>query len=289
MHASAIAMAQQMYKVIEKREKENADAGYAAASAHGRGRSTSLMSDEPTPMRFGNLQEAAQRLAQERLAKLHDENYKNREYLDYYGSPGPSPRLSKGRFRRRASSDTSLEEGRDIRSQALYSSKMSQIDAKTRQRDRDMLLAVAQRNVQRSLQGIDERVYAQTGRPTPSMMAQETLPMGIAQQRVQHHQQLQQQPQGDKVAIGHGAVVDRSSVDALAFRNVQPVLHQINDQSDAKQARETEIKLDEEEAKRQIEREREREEELKEVDRQLKGRSKIPLGNKYFANPNTRT
>lgn len=291
MHASAVAMAQQMYKVMEKREKENADAGYAAASAHGRGRSTSLMSDEPTPMRFGNLQEAAQRLAQERLAKLHDENYKNREYLDYYGSPRPSPRISKGRFRRRASSDTSLEEGRDIRSQALYTSNISQIDAKTRQRDRDMLLAVAQRNVQRSLQGIDERVYAQTGRPTPSMMAQETLPMGIAQQRVQqqHQQQQQQQPQGDKIAIGHGALVDRSSVDELAFRNVQPVLHQINDQSDAKQARETEMKLDEEEAKRQIEREREREEELKEVDRQLKGRSKAPSGNKNFANPNTRT
>ena len=133
-----------------------------------------------------------------------------------------------------------------------------------------MLLAAAQRNVQRSLQGIDERVYAQTGRPTPSMMGRESLPMAIAQQRVQ--QQQPQQQQGDKVAIGNGAVVDRSSVDALAFRNVQPVLHQINDKSDAQQARKTEIKLDEEEAKRQIEIEREREQELKEIDRQLKGK-----------------
>ncbi|KFY33631.1 hypothetical protein V494_07463 [Pseudogymnoascus sp. VKM F-4513 (FW-928)] len=278
-HASAIAMAQQMYKVMEKKEKENADAGYAAASAHGRGRSTSLMSDEPAPMRLGNLQEAAQRLAQERLAKLHnDDDYKNREYLDYYGSPRPSQRLSKGRFRRRASSDTSLEESRDrtrdIRSQApLYSSNISQIDAKTRQRDRDMLLAAAQRNVQRSLQGIDERVYAQTGRPTQAMMGQESLPMGIAQQRVQQQQQ-QQQPQGEKVSIGHGALVDRSTVDALAFRNVQPVLHQIHDKSDAKVARETERKLDDEEVKRQIERDREREEEFKEIDRQLKEHDK---------------
>ncbi|KFX95503.1 hypothetical protein V490_03817 [Pseudogymnoascus sp. VKM F-3557] len=276
MHASAIAMAQQMYKVMEKREKETGEAGYAAASATGRGRSTSLMSDEPTPMRFGNLQEAAQRLAQERLAKLHDENYKNREYLDYY-SPQPQPAQKQRRFRRRASSDTSLEESRDrtrdIRSQApLYSSNLSQIDAKTRQRDRDMLLAAAQRNVQRSLQGIDERVYAQTGRPTPSMMGRDSLPMGIAQQRVQQ-QQSQLRPQ-DRVSIGNGAMVDRSSVDALAFRNVQPVLHQIHDKSELKQARQTEIKLDEDEAKRQIEREREREEELKEIDRQLKEHDK---------------
>ncbi|OBT80565.1 hypothetical protein VF21_00425 [Pseudogymnoascus sp. 05NY08] len=279
MHASAIAMAQQMYKIIEKREKETGDAGHAATAAHGRGRSTSLMSDEPTPMKYGNLQEAAQRLAQERLAKLHDENYKNREYLDYYGSPQPSQRLSKGRFRRRASSDTSMEESRGRRqnvrfqaAQPLYSSNLSQVDAKTRQRDRDMLLAAAQRNVQRSLQGIDERVYAQTGRPTPSMMGQETLPMAIAQQRVQQQQGPQQR--GDKVSIGNGAVVDRSSVDALAFRNVQPVLHQINTKSDAEQARRTEIKLDEEEAKRQIERERERDQELKEIDRQLKEHDK---------------
>ncbi|KFY32589.1 hypothetical protein V493_00058 [Pseudogymnoascus sp. VKM F-4281 (FW-2241)] len=270
MHASAIAMAQQMYKVMEKREKETGEAGHAAAAAHGRGRSTSLMSDESTPMRFGNLQEAAQRLAQERLAKLHDENFKNREYLDYYGSPQPTP---KRRFRRRASSDTSLEERRDSRSQApLYSSNMSQIDAKTRQRDREMLLAAAQRNVQRSLQGIDERVYAQTGRPTQSMMGQEPLPMGIAQQRVQQ-QQGHQQP-ADMIPIGHGALVDRNSVDALAYRNVQPVLHQIHDKSDAAQARKTEIKLDEEEAKRQIEMEREREQELKEIDRQLKEHDK---------------
>ncbi|OBT45263.1 hypothetical protein VE00_03604 [Pseudogymnoascus sp. WSF 3629] len=282
MHASAIAMAQQMYKIIEKREKETGEAGYAATVAHGRGRSTSLMSDEPTPMKYGNLQEAAQRLAQQRLAKLHDENYKNREYLDYYGSPQPSQRLSKGRFRRRASSDTTVEESRDRRqnvrfqaAQPLYSSDLSQIDAKTRQRDRDMLLAAAQRNVQRSLQGIDDRVYAQTGRPTPSMMGQETLPMAIAQQRVQQQQQQQGPPQrGDKVSIGHGALVDRSSVDALAFRNVQPVLHQINTKSDAEQARRTEIKLDEEEAKRQIEREREREQELKEIDKQLKEHDK---------------
>ncbi|OBT70329.1 hypothetical protein VE03_00196 [Pseudogymnoascus sp. 23342-1-I1] len=267
MHASAIAMAQQMYKVIEKREKETGEAGHAATAAHGRGRSTSLMSDEPTPMRFGNLQEAAQRLAQERLAKLHDDNYKHREYLDYYGSPQPTQRR---RFRRRASSDTSLEE---TRAQApLYSSSISQIDVKTRQRDRDMLLAAAQRNVQRSLQGIDERVYAQTGRPTPSMMGQETLPMAIAQQRVQ--QQQPQYPPGEKVSIGNGAVVDRSSVDALAFRNVQPVLHQIHDKSEIEQARRTEIKLDEEEAKRQIEREREREQEFKEIDRQLKEHDK---------------
>jgi hypothetical protein len=285
MHASAIAMAQQMYKTMQKREAETAEAGYkgdghrAATSAHGRQRSTSLKSVEPTPMKFSNLQEAAQRLAQERLAKLNDEHAQNREYLDYYGSP-PPPRqklLYRARFRRRASSDTSLEDSRertqDIRSQ-LYSSNLSRVDSKTRQKDRDTLLAVAQRNVAKSLQGIDEQIYAQTGRVTPAMMVgRETRPMAIAQQRVQPVQPVQQPPErhADYVDIGSGALVDRNSVDALALRNVKPVLTQIEDKSAAERARQTEIKLDEEETKRMVQLEKDREEELKEINRQLKG------------------
>ena len=35
---------------------------------------------------YGNLQEAAYRLAQERLAKLQDEHQKNRDLQEYYGA-----------------------------------------------------------------------------------------------------------------------------------------------------------------------------------------------------------
>jgi hypothetical protein len=293
MHASAIAMAQQMYKTMQNRDEETAEAAYkgdghrAATSAHGRQRSTSLMSVEPTPIKFNNLQQAAQKLAQERLAKLHDEHAKNREYLDYYGSSlQPSPKLLyKGRFRRRASSDTSLEDGRertlDVRSQ-LYSSNLSRVDRRTRQKDRDTLLAVAQRNVAKSLQGIDERVYAQTGRMTPAMIVgRETRPMAIAQQRVQPPAEKH----ADKIDISSGALVDRSSVDELALRNVQPVLYQIQDKSAAERARQTEIMLDEEETKRMVELEKAREQELKEINRQFKGNSKILPRDNYLLIP----
>jgi len=271
-HASAIAMAQQMYKTMQKQDEDTSK--HAAASAHDRQRSTSLSSVQPTPMKLTNLHEAARGLAQQRLAKLHDEEAQSREYRDYYGSnPQPvSKLLSRGRFRRRASSDASLEEdeetSRRIRAQmSLFSSSLSKVDDSQRQKDRDALLAVAQRNVTKSLQVMDERVFAETGKVTPAMMSDwEARSRAAADQ----HKESRMDHYG-KIDIGGGVFVDQSAVDAIALKNVQPVLDEIDVKTEAERARQMDFKMDAGERKRQAQMEKARDKELKEANRKIKG------------------
>ena len=279
LHASAVAMAKQMYNLQQKQIDQTANAqqsaGQAAAmSTHGRQQSRSSTNDEAQPMRFTSLQETAQKLAQERLAKLHDEHARNQEYRDYYGGDyRPTSRLSiRGRVRRRASSDGTLDEDKEqsqrIRAQmSLFSSSLSQVDAKKRQKDREALMAVAQRNVRASLHGMDERVFKETGKVSPSMLNEWEVKAHAAAQKMSDSRM----ENFGKVNIGGGKFVDQSTVDAAAARNVQPVLDEINAKAEKEWVRQAELKLDQEASKRSAEAQKTREKELKEINRKLKG------------------
>lgn len=283
LHASAVAMAKQMYNLQQKQIDQTANAKRsagqdAAMSAHGRQQSRSSTSDEAQPMRFTSLQEAAQKLAQERLAKLHDEHARNREYRDYYGEDSrPTSRLSiRGRVRRRASSDGTLDEDKEqsqrIRAQmSLFSSSLSQVDAKKRQKDREALMAVAQRNVRASLHGMDERVFKETGKVSPSMLNQWEVKAHTAAQKKSDSRMENY----GKVNIGGGKFVDQSTVDAAAARNVQPVLDEINAKAEKERVRQAELKLDQEASKRSAEAQKAHEKELKEINRKLKGMPRL--------------
>lgn len=273
LHASAVAMAKQMYNIQQKHIDAASNAQRAAASAHGRAPSVSEMSDEAQPMRYSNLQEAAQKLAQERLAKLHDEHAKNRDYRDYYGSnPQPTSRLSiRGRTRRRASSDGKLDEDREqsnkIKAQmSLFSSNLDQVDAKKRQHDREALIAVAQRNVTKSLHGMDERVFADTGKVAPSLLNEWEVKAHAAAQAKSNSRMENY----GKVDIGGGKFVDQSAVDAVAARNVQPVLDDINEKAEKERERQAEIKIEQERQQAKQEEKKTREKEEKEINKKLK-------------------
>jgi len=275
LHASAVAMAQQMYKVQQKQTDaaKNTHSHSGAIAAHGHQRSTSNSGDEVPGMRFNNLQEAAQKLAQERLAKLHNEHTKNREYRDYYSSSQqPSSRLSiRGRTRRRASSDGGLDEDREqsnkIRAQmSIFSNNISQVDEKKRKQDREKLIAAAQRNVTKSLHGMDEKVFADTGKVAPSLLSEWEVKAHAAAQaksdnRMENH---------GKIHIGGGKFVNQSAVDLVASKNVQPVLDDINEKAEEKRLREAELKADEEKAKLDAAKKKEKEKEEKEINRKLK-------------------
>ncbi len=279
LHASAVAMAKQMYNLQQKQIDQSVSAQRstgqdAAISAHGRQQSRSSMISEAQPMRFTSLQEAAQKLAQERLAKLHDEHAQNREYRDYYGEDTrPTSRLSiRGRVRRRASSDGTLDEDKEqsqrIRAQmSLFSNNLSQVDAKKRQKDREALMAVAQRNVRASLHGMDERVFKETGKVLPSMLNEWEVKAHAAAQKKSDSRMENY----GKVNIGGGKFVDQSIVDAAAARNVQPILDEINAKAEKERIRQAELKLDQEANKRSAEAQKTREKELKEISKKLKG------------------
>ena len=239
LRASAVAMAKQMYNYQQTQTDTAASAQHGAIAAHGRHDSVSTIGDEEQPMSFVNLQEAAQKLAQSRLAKLHDEHAKNREYRDYYSNEGdaaskrssfaPSRLSIRSRTRRRASStgntDSDKEQSNRIRAQmSMFSSKVSEIDTKKRQQDREALIAAAQRNVTKSLHGMDEKVFAETGKIGPSLLSEWEVKAHAA---AQAKSESRMENYG-KVNIGGGKFINQSAIDLIAQKNVKPVLDEIN-------------------------------------------------------------
>ncbi|KAL8409607.1 hypothetical protein RB594_007887 [Gaeumannomyces avenae] len=200
LHASAVAMAKRMYSQQQEKQKM-ADAA-AARRAEQADSTRSPGSSQQAPMQFTNLQDAAYKLAQERLSKLQDEHNRSRSYKEYYGS-GASPSSSgyrrftiRGKLRRRSSSDgavttvaglggfggpavESRDEQRRRKSRSMLADGSSGpavgdslglgFDEK-RQRDREALLAAARRNVKAQLEGLDRKLLADSGKVPPSLL-----------------------------------------------------------------------------------------------------------------------
>ena len=178
LKASAVAMAKKMYAIQqthldEARGNKTSDSTAGARVARNRAlsdASSSYGSTEGPPGRgYEGLQEAATRLAQEKLAKLHDEHA---EYRSYYGQAQPQPRskLSMRDRRRnrdlgRDSDDSDEEDSRKIRSQmSILSSSIAEVDTKKRQKDRDLVLQAAHKNVTAQLNKMDAKVFNETGK-----------------------------------------------------------------------------------------------------------------------------
>lgn len=270
LRASAIAMAKKMYNQ-QQRQIEDAKQG-AATAAHRRQRSMSSIEEIPsTTLTNANLQEAAHKLAQERLAKVYAEHMQDGSYP----SRKPSKLTIRGRTRRRASSDSSMIDDREqsdrIRAQmSIFSSNLSQVDQKKRQQDREALIAAAQRNVTNQLHTMDEQVFADTGKVAPSLLTEWEVKAHAAAQ-VNSASRMENY---GKVDIGGGRFVEQSDVNAVAAKNVQPVLDEINEKAEKEKARLAAIKLDEEEKQRKAESEKARNREISDINKKLKQQEK---------------
>lgn len=281
LRASAVAMAQKMYAIQqhaidEAKGVQRSDSHSAANHVHQRRSSvaSSITSDEIiTSPRYTNLEDAARKLAQERLAKMQDEHS---EYRSYYGAPTPSrSKLSiHNRLRRRASSDGSLdkvdeEQSKKIRSQmSLFQNKVAEVDKQKQQKDRNALLAAAQRNVTANMNTMDKRVFNETGKASPAMMQEWEAK---ARERAQASSNARLENYG-KVHIGGGKYLDQSAVDAVAQSRIQPTLDDINSKAEEKRARDEEIKLEQEQKKKHSETEKARALELKAEQKRAKGK-----------------
>ncbi|KAH7189142.1 uncharacterized protein B0J16DRAFT_318780 [Fusarium flagelliforme] len=263
LHASAVAMARKMYlsqqKVIDE-AKEN----------HGRD------SDVAQPKPYVNLQDAAYKQAQERLAKLEQEHQKNRDYQSYYGNDASTPkrRFTLTKLRRRSSSDGDMEDRQQsekIRQQmSLFSNKLTEVDQKKRQDDRNALMAAAQRNVKARLQGMDEKVYNETGKVNPTLMSEWEVK---AHQLANASHETRNENKG-KIDIGGGKFMDPHEVDAIAARRMQPLLDDINEKAEIERERLATLKMEEEARKAEQEKQKAREREIKEITKKLKDQEK---------------
>ncbi|KAK4044753.1 hypothetical protein C8A01DRAFT_42375 [Parachaetomium inaequale] len=283
LHASALAMAKKMYDQQQKIIDHSTRAHARSLSFPGNDTASlaSSRTDEQPALVYNSLQEAAYRLAQERLAKLQEEHDKQRGLQEYYGS-GSTPQRTrfgtiKGKLtRRRSSSDGDLLEDKrrseQIRKQmSLLGNKLTEVDEEKRTRDRAALLAAAQRNVKAQMQQMDEKVQSDTGRvPQITMDDWGRKALVAAQARfvaIGHDN-------AGKVDIGGGKLMDRSEVERVAAQNVQPLLDEINDRAEKEKARQEEERLDEERRKEKAERERMREREIQEIHKKLKDQQK---------------
>lgn len=258
LRAAAVSMAKQMYDVQQKAIDQAAagqrsDSHYAATSVHNRpGSVASSEESHPGVGQYVNLQEAAQKLAAERLAKLNDEHAAYRNYYGATSSKAQSKLSIRGRQRRRASSgglghNSDDERSKQIRSEmSSFQDKLVQVDAKKRQSDREALMAAAQRNVRASMHGMDERVFSETGKASPAMMEEWEAKAKLkaeaeSKSRMTNH---------GKVNIGGGKYLDQSEVDAIATARVQPTIDQITAKAEEQRARDERIRAEREERER---------------------------------------
>lgn len=270
LRASAVAMAQKMYAIQQQHIEEAkgqrpSDSHYAATEMHRRGLSDTSNIEEPpavTPNQYHNLEEAARKLAMERLAKIHDEHA---EYRSYYGQPTPTRSRLSIRGRRRSSSDgqfdkTDEEQSQKIRSQmSMFQSKLAAVDSKKRQGDRDAVMAAAQKNVAARMATMDDKVFQETGKSSPH---QQDLWEKEARERAQKDSDDRMVNHG-KVHIGGGKYLDQADVDAIARARLQPTLDEISDNAEQRRARDEELRLEQEKQKRDAEIEKQRAADIK--------------------------
>lgn len=163
---------------------------------------------------------------------------------------------------------------------SIFSTNLAKVDEQKRAKDREALLATAQKNVRARLQGLDEKVFADTGKlPPPKRLSEWELKaheaaLALHESREEHH---------DRVNLGGGMYLSHKDVDTIAAKRVQPVLDEINEKA-AKERERLEVLRLEEEAKRiDEEKRKERDKEIKEINRKIIGKFCFPIVFQPFA------
>lgn len=281
LHAAALSMAKTMYDITGP-TGEPSDVGpavYAAQRGQDRARNRYTVSggELSAGKRAMTLQDAAQKRAAEKLARMQDEHA---ELQQYYGT-APQPQRSRlAGLRKRTSSEADAtqadaEQSRQIRSQMFsLRTKLDKVDER-RQKDRDMLMEAARRNVDATMKDMEMKLYNETGRPPPSMQKQwDEAAQARARQEAEAVEAKDVEATGarrDRVNIGAEQYMDMADVEAVARTRVQPALDEINDQVEQRRAEETEARLDAEERQRRAAIEKEREAEMKTKGKEEKG------------------
>lgn len=279
LHAAALVMAKDMYDVGDSKEGTTADpALYAAQRGHvqamARSRNTVSGAVGTTGRNALTLQEAAQKRAAEKLARLRNEHA---EMQAYYGTT-PQPQRSRLTTRRkRASSDadatqTDAEQSKYIRHQMTsLRTKVNRVDEK-RQQDRDLLMEAARRNVDQTMQNMDMKMWADSGRAPPSMQKEwDEAAKARIRRETESAEASSANVNADRVNIGGHQYMEMADVEAVARSRLQPTLDEISDQAEKQRAQELEERLDAEEQERQAAIEKEREADMVTATKQKKG------------------
>ncbi|KAF2715995.1 hypothetical protein K431DRAFT_316861 [Polychaeton citri CBS 116435] len=262
LRASAVSMAKDMYDYNTRTTSTTGDGGAAAGAGFAQKNApvgTVEKDLKQEAMRYIHLQEAAHKLANERLAKVEKE-FEYRRKMEYYGydtQPKRSRLSMRGRNRsasdppERDSDNSDSEDERQarrVRSQmAQLNTQVSGVDAQKQQKDRALLLAAAQKKVQDHMSTLDKKVYADTGKVSDSMLEEwESKARAKAEtekeDRVKNH---------GKTHIGGGKYMDQSAIEAIALARLKPTLNELDKNAEEKRARDEETRLEKEAQERE--------------------------------------
>jgi len=293
LRASAITMAKQIMETKNREAAATSSAGQAGAeAAAARNVGTASPDIKQEALRYINLQDAAHKLAAERLAKIDNglENAKYREYYGYGGNEDKSKRLSSrlsvlGRSGRgRAASDGNDDdldsdderEARKIRNQmSQLSTGLNKVDAAKQKDDRARLMAAAEKRVSAQMHSLDERVFLQTGKVPPAMMEEwEEKSRKAAEEKKVERDAAKK----GKTHIGGGKYMDQSEIEAIALARLRPTLDEIDRDAAEKRKRDEEERKEREQQEyyRALEKEKNRsqKEEFKSLQRNDKAAAK---------------
>ena len=282
LRASAVSMAKQMYdhqnRTVPEPETSSRIGSAGAETAHRRNQSSTSQADiKQEAIRYIHLQDAAHKLAQERLAKV-DKELENGRYREYYGydkSPRKSRLSMRGR-RKRSSSEGQLplddsddeEQARRIRSQmSQLSTGLNTVDNKKRDDDRARLLAAAEKRVHARMHDMDEKVFQETGKVSQSMMDDwETKAREKAEKN-----RVERDTHPGKTHIGGGRYMDQAEIEAIAQARLKPTLDELNDTAEKKRARDEDIRREKDLQETQRMDEKMKQQEQKAEFRRIKG------------------
>ncbi|ORY11390.1 hypothetical protein BCR34DRAFT_484236 [Clohesyomyces aquaticus] len=285
LRASAISMAKKIYDVQQQHidaatgRSSASQARTGATAAHSQQPATSEADIKQQAMQYIGIQEAAQKLANERLAKIGTDE--NAAFRSYYGYPKQSrSRLSIRPGRRRSKSnpeptgsdsDEDDLRSRRIRSQmSQFNKTLAEVDAKKQDQARRSLLAAAERKVHSQMQGIDKKIFDETGKMSPAMIEEWDAK---ARAKASANSEARMENHG-RVHIGHGKYMDQADINAVALARIQPTLDEINEKTEKRKAEEEERRLDMEQRKREAQTEKERAAELKAEEKRFKEEEK---------------
>lgn len=283
LRASAISMAKKMYDVQQTQIDQAAGrssishAQTGANAAHGQQSGSADADIKEQAMRYIGIQEAAQKLAAERLAKIGPDE--NAAFRSYYGYEKPSrTKLSIRRGRNRAASNPETVDSDDddfrsrrIRTQMSQLNKtLAEVDAQKQEQDRKHLLAAAERKVQAQMLGMDKKIFDQTGKMSPAMVEEwdakaRAKAAAASETRMENH---------GRIHIGNGKYMDQAEIDAVALARIQPTLDEITEKTEKRRAEDEERRLDLEQKKWEQQRERARQTDLKAEEKRIKDEEK---------------
>nr|XP_001399092.2 hypothetical protein ANI_1_1462164 [Aspergillus niger CBS 513.88] len=273
LQAAAVSMARDMYAVVEAKDQGPIN------PSRMRSQRTATGAEPMILQQAFSLQDAAEKRAAEKLASMQDEAA---IYREYYGIEPQTTRSSLQVRRRRLSIDSDAssvdaERSKEIRSQ-MYSlrTKLDAVDER-REKDRALLMEAARRNVDATIQDMEMRVYAETGR-APAAMQKELEETALLRAKERQETDVQYQF-ADRVNISSQKYVDMADVEALARSRLQPTFDEITDRAETKRAREIEQRLDQEEAERREAIQRERDADTRAEERRM--RASLRTDSKY--------